>query len=254
MSTSSEVLHALGLEPASALVFTYLVENGEQGATALQTNTHLSKAGLYDALNSLLAREFVTYRKNGRTAFYTAVHPSKLLGLIEERKRATDTLAASAEEVIRSLTGSYNLHQNQPGVRYFEGVEGIREVLQNSLRVSGSTILTIGDLEMWVRQFASINDAYVATRKEKKIRKRAITDDRPFHREFLKSYDRSLTDTRLLTNLPQPFANGIVEIYEDKVAYITFRNSHLVGVIIQDPVIHAMHVAFFEFMWRYAHA
>jgi sugar-specific transcriptional regulator TrmB len=64
-----------------------LIEQGESTVSTILTHTTLSRTSVHDALNSLLAKDILEYRKEGRNAYYKSVHPNKLYAVLEEKNR-----------------------------------------------------------------------------------------------------------------------------------------------------------------------
>src|SRR3989339_1643167 len=142
MPSSKETLHQFGFTDSEADIYLALNTRGEMDVPSLAKELGLSRTAIYDVLNTLLAKGYIDYRKQGRNAYYKAGHPNKLAGLLEEKKRETALLAGDMEETIRQLTGSFNLAQNKPGVRFFEGEEGLREAALDSLKTKEGIIYT----------------------------------------------------------------------------------------------------------------
>lgn len=258
MATTLDTLVAAGLEPVVAEIYLILIQNGELTVPKILENTSLSRASVYDALTLLVAQNYVEYRKQGRNAFYKPGHPNKLFELIEQKKRDVALLEGEVKETIQELTGTFNLALSKPGVRFFQGIEGIKEVLWDSLDAQGD-VYTMGDLENFIKHSKSLNDEYVAEKKkraEKKgvplKQKKAITIDSPFNRSFLSSYDNRLTNTRLLKNWPNFSGATLIEIYDDRVSYTTFTDESLIGLIIQDKHIYNYQKSIFEYLWEQA--
>ncbi|MBI4993188.1 MAG: hypothetical protein HZC26_03590 [Candidatus Magasanikbacteria bacterium] len=247
MSTIQDTLANAGFEPSVAKIYTILIENNELPVGEIIKRSELSRAGVYDALNLLLAQEFVEYRKECRNAFYRALHPNKLYGLIEQKKRDEALLEQEMNETIRALTGSYNLANNKPGVRFFEGEEGIREVTFNSLEAKDE-ILTYLDVEATQKYIAEMNKEYVAKRVEKNIKKRMIVPDTQATRERYKNYSPML-EVRLMPPNIKPFKT-ITQIYNKKVSFTTLNEQKKIGVIIEDEQISGLHRSIFEFVWN----
>ncbi|MFH1286629.1 MAG: helix-turn-helix domain-containing protein [Candidatus Magasanikbacteria bacterium] len=242
-----ETLIDAGLEPVVAEIYLILVENGESTVPQVLQHTTLSRASVYDALADLLSREYVEYRKEGRNAFYRPVHPNKLFGLLEEKKREVALLEGEMGETVRSLIGSYNLAQNKAGVRFFEGEDGMQAILEDSL-TSKETILTFADIEAITKHINEVNKAYVKKRDNLGIKKRAIIADTPFARDYLKTYHVDTTDIRFIGGEAHPFKN-VMQIYDGKVSYLTLTKEKMVGVIIQDQEVYDMHRSLFEYIW-----
>ncbi|PIR74808.1 MAG: hypothetical protein COU35_00270 [Candidatus Magasanikbacteria bacterium CG10_big_fil_rev_8_21_14_0_10_47_10] len=249
--TLQETLSAAGMEPVQAEIYLVLLQNGESTVPAILKHTDLSRASVYDALSVLLADSYVEYRKEGRNAYYTPVHPNKLFSLIEQKKRDVALLEGELTQTIDSLTGTYNLGMHKPGVRFFEGLDGIKEVLWDSLDAKDE-ILTMGDLETFIKHSKPVNDEYMKIRRERNIKKRALSGDSPFNRDFLAKYDSGLTYTRLLSSDHPLFHSTIVEIYNNKISYATFTQTSMIGVIIEDTNIANYHRSIFELLWQQA--
>ena len=248
MATSTDTLIAAGMEPVVAEIYLVLIQPGELTVPQILDNMALSRASVYDALTLLVAQDYVGYRKQGRHAFYKPGHPNKLFELIEQKKRETALLEGEVKETVRSLTGAYNLASNKPGVRFFEGIDGIKEVLWDSLDTKGE-IYTMGDLEHFIKYLGPINETYIAERKKRQIKKKAVTVDSPFSRKFLSNYDNTLTETRLVKDIPGLFSHTIIELYDDRVSYTTFTSESLTGLIIQDKHIYDYQKSIFDYLW-----
>src|SRR3989338_421767 len=237
MPTLLETLTIAGMDPKAAEIYLILAEGGEMTMQEILKKTALSRATVYDILPILLAMDYVEYRKEGRVALYKPAHPSKLLALIDQKKRDTALLEEEMKETVRSITGMYNLALVKPGVRFFEGIDGIREVLLDSLSAK-DVIYTIGDLETFIGSSREINAQYLEERKKKKNYKKKITNDMPLYRQFLATYDAEFTDTRLIAGLPVNFHGTVLEMYEGRISYATFAKESPIGIIIDSAPIY----------------
>lgn len=248
MSSIQETLISAGLEPSTAQIYVILAENGELPVAEIIAKSQLSRAGTYDAINLLIAKELIEYRKEGRNAFYKAAHPNKLFGLIEQKKRENDLFSREMESAIRSLTGSFNLSNNRPGVRFFEGEEGVKEALFDSLG-SSEPILTFMDMQSMETVIGKINEEYVKERIKRSIVKKLLITDSPEARAYLdKNKGNTLTQIALLPPNIQPFKTGF-QIYENKIVYFTHRHDNLLAIMIQDQDICQMNKSIFEHLW-----
>jgi sugar-specific transcriptional regulator TrmB len=228
-----------------------LIEQGESTVSTILTHTTLSRTSVHDALNSLLAKDILEYRKEGRNAYYKSVHPNKLYAVLEEKKQATARLNAEMEEVIRSMVGSYNVSESKPGVRFFEGVEGIKQALNDSLNAK-EPILTMGDMEIALTNFKEVNDEYISKRKKKGIHKLAIGRDTENIRLLLQSYDTTITSVRLLSDEKQEFKHIVIEVYDNTISFLTLKSDTLHAVLINSPQIASVHKSLFFILWNQA--
>ena len=147
------------------------------------------------------------------------------------------------------LKSKYNLILRKPGIKYYEGKEGIKKVLDDSL-TSKTEIYTYADLEAIEKYIPKINKKYAKKRKELNIKKRGIVLDTLFTRNFLKNYHKQITDTKLIKQEDAPPFKTIMQIYDNKISYLTLSSESKIGVIIEDPNIYKMHKYLFEYLWK----
>ncbi|MBD3311349.1 MAG: hypothetical protein GF349_02530 [Candidatus Magasanikbacteria bacterium] len=246
--TTHEILLSAGFDPSDAEIYQILAENGECSVPKIQEKTTLSRASIYDSLATLLAKDFIDYRKEGRNAYYKPNHPSRLFGLVEEKKQETAVFAQEMQEAIKQLTGAYNLAEKKPGVRFFEGEDGYEQALYDTLNTT-DTLYTIVDLEAVQKYADKINKEYVEDRRKKGINKQILVVNTPANQEYLKKQGKKLTDSRLLPKNIKSF-NTAMQIYNNKIAYFTLREDSKVAVIIEDPDIYNMQKNIFEGLWN----
>lgn len=43
-----------------------------------------------------------------------------------------------------------------------------------------------------------------------------------------------------------------MQIYDNKISYITLEPKRMMGVIVEDRHLYEMHLYFFEYIWRHA--
>lgn len=250
MSILSKTLVSAGLDPSSAAIYIYLAESGEQGVPAIQATTGLSRAGVYDALNLMIVREFVETRKEGRNAYYKAVHPNKLYTLVSEKKREADFLAKEMEQSIQILSSSFSLAHNQPGVRFIEKLEDIKIALFDTLKTEGE-ILTFVEGGVIDKYLKEINEEYVRERLKRGIPKKIITTGDQESRRHNASLNRTEhTEIKFIDPKKYPFKTS-VQIYNDTVLFLTLTEEYKMGFVIKNPIIAELHKTLFKFMWDF---
>jgi len=250
MSTITDSLIKAGFEPSVAEIYTILTQSGELSVGQIVERSHLSRAGAYDALNILLAQGYLEYRKEGRNAYYKPVHPDKLFSLIEEKKRETALLETEVRDTIKTLTGAYNLSQNKPGVRFFEGKAGFREAVFDSLSAN-EPIYSYVDVNAINDEASAINREYVKARLAKGIDKKILLLDTRESRALVHSQGTKHTEYRFLPADFKPFHTG-VEIYNNKVVFLNLSEKSIIAFLINDPGIYLLHRHIFESQWNSA--
>jgi hypothetical protein len=174
-------------------------------------------------------------------------HPAVLQERIDAAARSAERAAIALKSALPDLSSAYNLATGRPGIRFYEGLDGIKEVLEDTLTAK-ETICTYADLEMIEKFIPDINRDYAAKRDKLGLKKKALLLDTQENRFLLEGYHTNVTDVKLIAAHAAPFKT-VMQIYDGKISYFTLGTDTLVGVIITDPYIYSMHRALFEATW-----
>jgi hypothetical protein len=169
---------------------------------------------------------------------------------LEQKKKDLSLASESLKLVVGQMISDFNLISGKPNVQYFEGLQGVKTVLEDTL-YSKEEIYSYADLESIEKYIKSTNEWYIKERVKFQVKKRGLVLDTEFNRNFLNNYAQEVTDTRLLKTESEPFAT-IMQIYDSKVSYITFNDEgkNIISIIITNPHIYEMHKKLFEINWN----
>ncbi len=240
----------LGLSPNETIVYDFLLTSGESSAGLIIKKTPLKRGVVYNVLKSLLEKELINQKKSNRVALFLPAHPQKLWNFIE----ATEKKLNESEKILMAnmpnLISSFNLISDRPGIRMYEGRDGIVKVLNDSLTTK-TEILTYADIEGMDKYLGEENDKYVEKRIKLGIKKRGVVANTPFARKYLKNYDENVTKIRLIDEKKFPLSLEM-EIYDNKVSFMTFSEKKIIGVIIENEEIYQTQKSIFEMIWENA--
>lgn len=243
-----QFLAQAGITSDQAIIYEVLLKNGPLPAGKISQKTPLKRGLIYKVLDQLVEIDLVLKKDTpGMVTLFEPAHPLKLKELAEKREYAAKQAQLALEGNLGYLISDYNLISGKPGIRFFEGLDGIRRVLEDSL-TSHTEILTYADIESIQKYIPEINKEYVAKRERLDIKKKGILLDTPFARNFLSGYHRAITDYKLIKYDAVPFQT-VMQIYDNKVSYLTLGDKDLIGTIIDDPRIYNMHKYIFEYLW-----
>lgn len=248
-----EILQKAGFSREQALIYSFLIKNGPAPARKISLNTEIKRGLLYkvlDQLNEIGLIEKID--KEGSVAIFKPKHPSDIVDKLEQKKKELQNASESLKVVVGQMISDFNLISGKPNVQYFEGLSGVKTVLEDTLYAK-EEILAYGDLESIEKYIKDINDWYVKERVKFQVKKKGLVLDTPFNRDFLSNYAKDVTDTRLIKMQSEPFAT-IMQIYDDKISYITFNDNgkNIISMIITNPHIYEMHKKLFETHWNQA--
>ncbi len=240
-----------GLSSEQSRVYEMLIKRGPSTASDSARRAHVSRTLVYKILSELAVIGLVSKNEEAsKVAIFTAAHPLRLKELIEKREQdAKDSLRA-LEGVLGQMTSEYNISGGKPGIEFFEGMEGIAKVLNDTLTTK-ELIYTYVDIKAIDDVYRDLNTEYLARRKRRGIEKRGILADTPLTRRMLGKYDTSVTDSRLVQYTTAP-SKTVIQMYDGKTSYIVMDRVEPVSIIIHDPYITSANRAIFEVVWSHA--
>jgi predicted transcriptional regulator len=134
-SMFKEKLINVGLTDHEAIVYNFLLEKGPHTAARIFNLLGISRATIYNVLDSLIAKGLVSTLDTERKKIFIPESPTMLLKMIEEKKRkledAQRALSDGEERVRELIPDLLLLHQSikdKPRMRFFEGLEGIKSL------------------------------------------------------------------------------------------------------------------------------
>lgn len=248
-STFTQTLMQAGLNLGQAQVYEVLLKNGPLKASSVATRTTYKREMVYKFLEELIGFGLVV--KNDQTskvAVFEPAHPNSLMAFIDQQEQKTRLAKDAMRGSLPLLVSQYNLSLDRPGIEYFEGQEGLDKIGADSLEAEGE-ILSYIDNEAVHKYIPEFNERYRKQRNYLKIKKRMLALDSEYIRSQKAKYlDYALTEIRLVPS-PTPFAT-VMQIYNNKVSYISLDEKKLVCVLITDEHISKMHKTLFEALWQ----
>lgn len=134
-------LEKIGLKEKEAKIYVALLKEGESLANQLAKKTNILRASVYDYLDILLDKGFISYNIKSGKKYFQAVDPQKILDNFEERKRIEEE---SLKEIIPELESFKGMSDKKVNIQIFEGKEGMKSVMSKVLKENPKEILTYG--------------------------------------------------------------------------------------------------------------
>lgn len=251
--TSSNYIQALlkaGLNQNEADIYTYLLEHGKTNIQQLLQDTGIKRGNLYHILYALRDQNLVIQTEENKKLHFQLNDPASLRTLLENQRQKTQENIREVESLLPELISTYTLTSNKPGIVLFEGEEAMRHILEDALTAEDD-ILQYVDLEAVINIYPELNKLYNHRRAILKKKKRMILPNTKLSREYASTQKSNITEVRLV-DYELPKFSTVMQIYNNKVSYLTLRPQGMIGAIIEDELIAKMHRALFEFNWSIA--
>lgn len=243
-----DLLQSLNLNENEAQIYEILLGAGPVPVREILKKTALKRSNLYNVLSSLKAKGLVGERlgKAGLTIFYPET-PDKLEDLVAASEKKLVQSKSQLQTNLEALKSLFLLSQERPAIRFFEGKEGVEKVVRDSL-TSRTEILSYLDPEAIDKYIGDLNLEYKKQRAEKKIFKKILVADTTINRKRYSKVDPAITAVRYMGEKIIPFQT-VMQIYDNKISYVTLTDKKMIGVIIEDENITQMHRSMFEYIW-----
>ena len=239
---SLKILTELGMSEKESRIYLACLELGASPVTQISREAGITRGSTYDLLEIMLDKGYVSKIHQDKHMIFSATNPEIL------KKRHQEALR-HFEEVMPELQGLFNKH-DKPKVRYFEGLDGIKRVYEDTLTAS-TEILNYANSREIRSRWPEYDQEYVAKRIEKNILLKGLAPDDEWGKKVKKEDKTSLRKTRLIPKKNYTFANEI-NIYDHKVAITSFGDE-LIGIIIESRQIANTQRDIFKMVWRFAH-
>ena len=225
-----------------AAIYTALLKHSESTAFHLAKETEIARTTTYHTLEALQAQNYVSSWKKNNVIYYTAESPNQILKLQEEKQRMIKSILPE----LLQLRGRGSL---LPAAKLYMGVKGVKfvwdDILETLERDNIRELRAFSSLDAmnvlpkyfpeWLKRREKLNIfSYLITASEKDL------DD-----PSLKS--NQFRETRLLPS-DSPF--GTLDIYGNKIAFLSFKEKEIYAIIIESPAVANMLRSLFIATWK----
>lgn len=239
---SNNVLKKLGFNEKEARVYLACLELGTGTVVQISRKADITRGSTYDVLEEMLDKGTVSKLHKDKHMVFSAVDPEILMKNYKDRLR-------DFEMALPELKGLFNRYSSRPKVRYFEGLEGVKRVYEDTLSAT-TEILNYSNTHEILSHWPTYNEDYVKLRTQKNIFLRGVAQDDGYGKKLTKDDKRYLREFRLLSSNDFKFTNEI-NIYDNKVAIVSF-SPELIGIIIESQAIADTQRDIFKMAWAFA--
>lgn len=216
-------------------IYLSALELGSASAWEITKKAGLKRTSFYDASQHLIKQGLLIQTYKGKKKYYLAADPEKLIGA---EKNKLERL----EKSLPYLKSIYNLSGVKPKIRFYEGIDGLKEINNDTLRHNGE-ILVFSTPKFLDED----GQDFIKKRIEAKIPVRIII---PASKEAIEQKGLDKKEFRETKMLPQTVFTSNVRIgmYENKIFIVNHKEKF--GLIIESSDIVEPLKKIFELIWR----
>lgn len=236
-----KVLKELGLGGNKGLTYLAALQVSTGTVQQIANKAKLPRTTVHEILQQLASLGLVSFVFKGKSRIYTATHPEKLESIVKSYERHLTT-------ALPEFLSIYRAGGEKPLVRFYEGSEGVKCILEETLNPKDRMfrfILSVQDLFKTVGK--KYMDDYVARRISLGIRIKVIRSAVKDVPGIWPSSHKAIREVHYAPEgmiFPMTFI-----IYDKKVAVISSKLENF-GMVIDSAEFYQMIKAMFEVLWQ----
>jgi HTH-type transcriptional regulator, sugar sensing transcriptional regulator len=235
-------LQDAGINETEAKIYLAALELGQTIVSRIARKSGIKRTTIYLSLENLIKMGLISTINIRGKAHYYAEDPRNLERLMEEKKQRITKL-------VPQLLAFTNLIDKKPQIRYFEGTEGIKEVLKDSLNYPGQEILLFFS-ESYISDFGDdfFAEYYRPERVKRKISARALLPDNEEMRKIAAEDEKNLRRSKLISGDSFRIKMEMMIYGGSKISIVSYKEKF--GMIIESVDIFDSFKSIFETMWQ----
>lgn len=244
MTNLENILQDIGLNEKESKIYLACLQLGSPTVAQISKRAKINRVTTYDILEKLLSKGMVSRSNINDTKIFEAIDPEVL---VHEYQLKTTKLKEALPDLIRLKSDN-----PAPKIRYFEGLDGVKAIYEDTLG-SSTEILNYANSVQVRNYWPEYDDEYVQRRVNKKIYLRGLTPDDDKGKSVVLNNPKYHREIRLINREKYNFPNEI-NIYDNKVAIISWELEMPIGLIIDDKYIAETQRAIFQMAWDFVDA
>lgn len=233
-------LKSVGLDEHEQSVYLELLKTGDAETSRIAKRCGLKRSTTFHILEALAKKGLASSYREKNIRRFVAENPKKI-------REGFEGKIAAFEKYLPELEKFYATAGGRPRVRFFEGYEGVRTILEEVLECREKTVYSMGSIEK-AKEALGASIRYAKRRAERKIfakNLRAKDDKLPVG--YIENQRKELREVRFLP--AQVRIPLMVHMWDDKVAVLASKEEGF-GIIVESREFSTAMKSIFEALWN----
>jgi sugar-specific transcriptional regulator TrmB len=258
--TIQELLKNIGLTDKEVTMYIALLRHGTQSTSVLARHTDFNRGTAYVILHQLLRKGLITESVKSKVQYFTPLPPDHLVRYLEHREQEILTQKERVQGMMGQLIAITNPMTSKPRIQFFDGVEGARAVLEDTITAKEKMLqafLSIADISAFVG--AKFFEDYTQHRIKAGYSLQAIRTlekDREALQKniYARQYMSKRKDLREVRYVPEELAFPMtMYMYDQKLALISSKEENF-ALLVESKELAEMQKKLFHILWQTAKA
>jgi HTH-type transcriptional regulator, sugar sensing transcriptional regulator len=242
----STQLEELGLSKVEAKVYLTVLELGASFVSAISKRSGVPRVNCYYALGSMVGKGIMSCFTQNNLKYYSVESPKILINKQEEKLQ-------KVKKLLPELLSITNALAYKPKIQYYEGIEGIKNIFEDTLTSSGELLGYTNLKELPKVVSPEFLKNYAERKINKKIKTRMLSPTSDEAKNYLennypKNFNKDLVEIFFVHPKEYIFDYEIT-IYNDKTSLVSLNPSELMGIIIESSLYAKTQRSVFNLAW-----
>ncbi|MDO8648723.1 MAG: helix-turn-helix domain-containing protein [Candidatus Peregrinibacteria bacterium] len=244
-------LTRLGCNERESKIYVQCLQLGSASVQQIASKLGQNRLTVHSAVGQMIKKGFLFETRKGKKRLIVAEEPVTLLRLVHEREQDVANLRGNVEHLVSVLSSLQSTDRSIPTVKLFEGVEGFKRMLEETLSARGE-ILVFSNVDLFSRLVGEEHlEKYFRRRARKGIHTRLIFPPCSFADRVAKRSKEFKIQVRLLKTAAQ-WKTGIFS-WNDCIAIMSYTEQKLTCTIIENRDIASFFRNInFDVIWKHA--
>lgn len=241
-------LEKIGLKEKESKIYLILLKEGPSLANHLAKKTEILRSSIYDYLDILIEKGFISYTIRSGKKYFQAVNPEKILDSFRDKKEQEEE---SLKEIIPKLFELQNLPINKSNIEVFQGKEGMKTAMSYILKDKPKEILTSGSSGVGYKLLPFFLEHWHKERAKKKIKLRIVYNNVPEAVERIKKGPKLIYSEIKFAPATHTSITGTL-IFNNKILLTIWDLDNPYAILIENDSISQSYRENFELLWKIA--
>lgn len=237
----TEILEKFGLNESETALYLASLGLGESGMTEIAKKANLKRSSAYLVFKTLEKKGFMGSFKMKKGLRFVATSPKILLSKAENH-------LSELQNIIPQLNNLSEQAKNKPKITYYEGIEGYKIMMEDSLQKQNNLLRQIGSLSELHKIVGEEVDLknYIPRRLKNKISLKAIYSKDVSENIKKRNHPKELREIKYI---PEKFQTKTATLIYDNKVIITTSKEELMAVVIESEEIADAEKKKFDLIW-----
>ncbi|MBD3331102.1 hypothetical protein GF354_06300 [Candidatus Peregrinibacteria bacterium] len=238
-----EILTQNGFTSKEAKVYLSVLEIGEATMSMIARKTKLARPTVYDIVYDLQKKGVLFINQKKGLKYVSALAPRIL---IDRFKHAF----TKAESILPDLLELAYKSPLKPRIKFYEGIEGLKEILKEFSYSREDTYLFTDYKTMPPELNQYIHDEIIPERIKQKSFAHLVVPNNEINLK-IQSLDKKTFREHRLVNFPMQNMNPLeILLFENKIAFLSYNKDEMFGLLIDSPSIYKTLKNIFLLIWN----